>query len=368
MNKKKLAFWVLCFLFAVSGYISGVIISHDKTEKASKQKTISKPDVWRHLPEVDGEIVACLPSPDYTRIAVLYHRATPLCRIPVIAIFDPEKNIFIGEIKPQVGVTMAPWTWSPDSKWLTVSEENDELRMISRNGQVKVIPLNNVMSDIIWREDQPGKFLYISTGLFEYDLDTQTEREIKTESTAVRLFTLNGKPSASEIIGDSNKTIRVYLIDTGESVLWITVPDEYSAIYKVELSPDGNFISIVCQSGMSVLGIIARRVDAKSVLQDRSKALFVEELPNYLNRVIWPIDKLSNCAIIDGYTVDLTDGCLKYGEKGIQRLARWKPALRNGRQIPQWLDIGRFGLVVCTDSYPQEITPLLGHKQIIGTK
>lgn len=367
MSKSKLALQIIiAIVIAACGYAGGVFATRHPVENNNEKKIGPRPEVWNHLPQVDGEIIDCLPSPDYSRIAVLYSRQTPLCPIRTIAIFDPVRKKLLGKIDLSCGAPLAPWTWSPDSKWLTVPEEEQNLRMISRNGLVKVIPTNTFISDIVWREDQPHKLLYTSSGLYEYDLNTHSKCVIKTKSSAMRLFSVSGKPYATCAVRTASggiKSVEIILVDTEESVLRITAPDngEYSTIHSVELSPDGKYASLVCTYKSRCLGIIAKSSNVERVLSDRSKALFVTELPNPILQITWPTEDAVTSAIVNGRIVDLQDGCLRYSPPNVKWLASWKSVTRDGKQVPSWLDVGKFGLCITTGDHQTELTPILSH-------
>lgn len=373
MSKSKLALRAIGIIVVTAcGYAGGVLSTRHPVEEAKVRAANSRPGVWSRLPRVYGRIVACLPSPDFSRIAVAYTRQTPLCPIQTIAIFDLKQKKLRGDIRPAVGAPSAPWTWSPDSKWLTIPEEERETRMISRDGRVKVVPTNRVATDIVWRQDEPRKFLYTCCDpyVYEYDLSTHRERPIKTEFTyAEWLCTVNGKPCVMGVPNDSSrKSIKACLVDTGRAVLSVTAPSngKHSSIYSIEMSPDGRFVALVSEDHTGVIGIIARVTDLGSVLSDRSRALYVEERSHPFFRVAWPTYSGNSVCIVSGRAVDLSDGCIKYVYEGVTRLAHWTPITRNSKQIPRWLEVGYYGLYICGDDHSLERIPILGHRAMDG--
>lgn len=354
---------VLMLLIAACGYIGGILTTRTPARYAGVQAADTRPDVWEHVPEVDGQIGDCLPSPDHSRIAILYGKRTTVSVIPTIAILDPSERRLLGQINPSVGAPSAPWTWSPDSKWLTIPEEENKITMISRDGQVRVLPTGKVAADVVWREGQPGKLLYTNCTpyVYEYDLATGEERPIRTGfKYAEWLFSVNGNPCVAGIDkSGSTRSMRVCLVDGGETTLSVTAPAGYSSVRSLEQSPDGRFVAMVCENPRAI-GIVARTQDLPSVLRDRPRALLVEDLCSPIFRVTWPSKNGDSCGIINGHTVDLTDGCLNYRYPNMTRMADWTAVTKNGKRMTRWLGVGKFGLTVFTPDEWQS-SPLLAH-------
>jgi len=323
---------------------------------------VPKPEAWDSLPKVNGKIVDCLPSPDHSRIAVVYEKPARFCPDPVIAIYDVVEKRLVGEVDPIVGALSAQWTWSPDSKWLNVPDDEQGLRLISRNGKVADIPTKKYVTALVWRADQPSKFLYTSCDsyVYEYDLDRKSERRIKSGlDYAEELFNVNGKPCVSgEMKLGSAKPVR--LVDTGRTAFNPArlSESEWSSIKSIELSPDSRFVSLACDRNKGCLGIIARKADLASVLRNMSKALYVKKIGCPIFPVAW--DAEGTFAIVDGRAVDLRNGRLKPSPDGVKRLAGWSPIVKNGRQIQQWLAVDGNGLFLWPDDPSLGKTPLVG--------
>lgn len=253
------------------------------------------------IPAVNAEIVAIRSSPDQSHIALVLKQSWTdesgkSEADSWVAIFDPAKKKVVAQTPQPDGSWVGGLFWSPDGKWLAITGSG--VSLLGTDGSTRQVVRDIHITDLVWREDVSGRFLYTSaedeTTIHEYDLDTDEDRQIPANHLVLSLFNVNGKPYASYMRGKTWMSAERHVIYVAEVDTWkerLRVPLYETSqwdYFMLEVSPDGRFFFLRSRASGGARNVIARVEDAREVFRKPHMAIMWQDAPEDGYEVLWP--------------------------------------------------------------------------------
>ncbi|MGV8125284.1 MAG: hypothetical protein AB2L14_36510 [Candidatus Xenobiia bacterium LiM19] len=307
MNNRHLKVFILCasvmlIIFAVTFAVG----------RASEPAPIS----------LDGEITSFSSSPDGSQVALVVMKKKGDIYASSLVLY----NAGTGRITCTVsGVFYQPGVWSPDSRWLALTEEQNVIVCVDRKGTVKRLRPRIECGRLMWDPESRNSILYCgpwnSKVINSISVADGKETTVRKGREISGLYTLKGKAYYAEVVempGTSfRKGMQCRELRSGKKSILLPLYGRGFDFCSLTISPDGVYYFFSGTLSSGTVNVLARVEDAALICRKPYLSILYQRAFEDDYSIIWPRNRnpagYEEEAVIQphsepGYFLDLQSG------------------------------------------------------------